>query len=176
MVAYRRSKHSRWCYVVALLIVDVGAAGCRERNAQSHGAAVASAADADSPPPPPAYEADLPPSVQAVLSSRLTSDLDEMAARRLVRIGAPYSRTFYYIDKGVQRGLSYELAKTFEDELNKSHKTGNTRIHVVLVPIPRDQLASALTQGNIDVVAASHDPAGITGAGRLHQSNAYEHP
>jgi membrane-bound lytic murein transglycosylase MltF len=158
MVAHRRLKHSHRCGVAALLIVAVVAAGCRDRNAQPPGTAVAPAAaapaaDADSTAPP-AYEADLPPSVQAVLSSRFSSDLDEMVARRLIRVGAPYSRTFYYIDKGVQRGLSYELTKTFEDELNKSRKTGNTRIHVVLVPIPRDQLAPALTEGKIDVVAA----------------------
>ena len=137
---------------LAFLIVLVLAAGCGGGNGQPPAAAGAPAADSDSPPP--AYEADLPPGVRAVLSSRNASDLDDMVTRRVVRIGAPYSRTFYYIDNGVQRGLSYELAKTFEDELNKTHKTGNTRIHVVLLPIPRDQLASALTEGKIDVVAA----------------------
>jgi len=137
---------------LALLFVAGVAAGCGGGNAQPPAAAGAPAADSDSPPP--AYEADLPPGVRAVLSSRKASDLDDMVTRRVVRIGAPYSRTFYYIDNGVQRGLSYELAKTFEDELNKTHKTGNTRIHVVLLPIPRDQLASALTEGKIDVVAA----------------------
>lgn len=155
MVASHGSKQPPGNVAIVLLMVVGAAAACGPRDAQPPGgAAVASAADADSPPPPPAHEADLPPAVKAVLSNRFAGDLDDMAARRLVRIGAPYSRTFYYVDKGVQRGLSYELAETFEDELNKSRKTGNTRIHVVLVPIPRDQLASALTQGKIDVVAA----------------------
>jgi len=155
VVAYHRSKRSHPSPVVALLLFVFLAAGCKARKTQPpSGAAVAPTADTESPSPSPAYEADLPPSAQAVLSSQFTGDLDEMVTRRLVRIGAPYSRTFYYIDKGVQRGLSYELARTFEGELNKSHKTGNTRIHVVLMPIPRDQLASALTQGKIDVVAA----------------------
>jgi membrane-bound lytic murein transglycosylase MltF len=156
MLAYRQSKHSHWGDVVVLLLIFVCVAtGCGERKAEAPAAAkVAPAADADASLPPAAYEADLPPSVQAVLSSPFTGDLDGMVARRSVRIGAPYSRTFFFIDKGVQRGLSYGLAKAFEDELNKSHKAGKLPIRVVLIPMPRDQLASALTQGKIDVVAA----------------------
>jgi membrane-bound lytic murein transglycosylase MltF len=155
MVACHWSKRSpRYC--VALLFLICIAAGCGEgRKAEpASGGAVPPAADPDSPPPPPAYEANSSPGAQASLASRFTGDLAEMVARQMVRIGAPYSRTFYYIDKGVQRGLAYELIKTFEEELNRSRKSGNTRIHVVLVPIPRDQLATALTEGKIDVVAA----------------------
>jgi membrane-bound lytic murein transglycosylase MltF len=156
-LGYRQSKHSHWGAVVALLIFVCVATGCGERQAEAPAAAQVSPAadaDADAPLPPPAYEADLPPSAQAALSSQFTGDLDEMVARRMVRIGAPYSRTFFFIDKGVQRGVSYELAKAFEDELNKSHKAGSLPIRVVLIPVPRDQLASALTQGKIDVAAA----------------------
>jgi membrane-bound lytic murein transglycosylase MltF len=58
------------------------------------------------------------------------------------------------VDKGQQRGLAYESLKLFEDELNAELKTGNLRVHVVFMPMPRDQLYAALTSGKVDLVAA----------------------
>jgi membrane-bound lytic murein transglycosylase MltF len=75
--------------------------------------------------------------------------------RRLVRVGVAANRTFYFVDKGVQRGVAYELGQAFEDHLNKKLKTGNaTKVLVVFVPLPRDQLAPALLEGKVDFVAA----------------------
>src|SRR3982751_794778 len=51
--------------------------------------------DADQPLPPPAYETALPEAVRAVLGNRFTGDLDGMVARRVVRIGVTFNRTFY---------------------------------------------------------------------------------
>ena len=62
----------------------------------------------------------------------------------MIRVGVTFNRTFYFVDKGVQRGAAYEYGKLFEDELNKKLKTGNTKVNVVFVPLPRDLLASAL--------------------------------
>src|SRR5262245_24611522 len=150
---------NRWrCAVLAL--VGCAAIGCgggsktQQTSPNVATTAAAPAGDVETPLPPPAYEADLPPTLRAVVSNRLTGDLDAMVARRLIRVGAPFNRTFYYVDKGAQRGIAYEMGKAFEDELNGSRKTDNTRIHVAFVPLPRDSLASALTEGKIDVVAA----------------------
>ena len=44
--------------------------------------------------------------------------------------------------------------KSFENDLNTTLKTGNLKVHVVLVPMPRDQLAPALLNGKVDMVAA----------------------
>ena len=33
-------------------------------------------------------------------------------------MGVTYNRTHYFIDKGQERGLTYESAKLFESELN----------------------------------------------------------
>jgi membrane-bound lytic murein transglycosylase MltF len=110
---------------------------------------------ADEPLPPPAYEAGLPESVRSVLSAGFTADLDQMVARRLIRVGVTYSRSFYFVDKGVQRGASYEMGLAFEDNLNKKLKTKPaTKVNVVLLPLPRDLLAAALIEGKIDCVAA----------------------
>jgi membrane-bound lytic murein transglycosylase MltF len=112
------------------------------------------ASDADEPLPPPAYEAALPEAVRSVVAAPFTGDLDQMIKRRLVRVGVTYNRTFYFVDKGVQRGGSYEYAKAFEDWLNEKHKTGNTKINVALMPMPRDALAPALLDGKVDLVIA----------------------
>jgi membrane-bound lytic murein transglycosylase MltF len=85
-----------------------------------------------------------------------TGDLDGMAKRRLIRVLVPYSKTFYFIDLGgSQRGISYELMRAFEDDLNKEMKTGNLRINLHFIPTARDHLIPALIEGRGDVVAAN---------------------
>jgi membrane-bound lytic murein transglycosylase MltF len=109
----------------------------------------------DAPLPPPAYEAGLPKALQGRLFEQQTGDLDAMVKRRLIRVGVPFNRTFYFVDAGVQRGVSYELGKAFEDELNKKLKTTPaTKVHVVFMPQSRNLLGEALTQGKVDLVAA----------------------
>ncbi|MBI2256472.1 MAG: lytic transglycosylase F [Proteobacteria bacterium] len=85
-----------------------------------------------------------------------TGDLDGMAQRRVIRVLVPYSKTFYFIDLGgTQRGISYELMRAFEEDLNKKMKTGNLRIDLHFIPTARDQLIPALLDGRGDVVAAN---------------------
>ena len=83
-----------------------------------------------------------------------TGDFDEMVKRRVIRVGVTFNRTHYFIDKGQQRGLAYESIKLFEDDLNADLKTGNLKVHVAAVPLSRDQLASALLTGKVDLIAA----------------------
>jgi membrane-bound lytic murein transglycosylase MltF len=119
---------------------------------QQPAAAPAEALDASLPPP--AYEADLAEGMRSLISTPFTGDFDQMAARRLIRVGITYNRTFYFVEKGVQRGAAYEFAKAFEDWINEKLKTGNTKINVVLIPMPRDVLLPALVHGKIDFVMA----------------------
>jgi len=118
-------------------------------------ATAAQPADADEPLPPPAFETAIPEAARALISEPFTGDLDQMVARRLIRVGVTYNRTFYFVDKGVQRGAAYELGQAFEDQLNKKLKTSNaTKVNVVFLPLPRDVLAPALTKGKVDLVVA----------------------
>ncbi len=110
---------------------------------------------ADAPLPPPAYESALPDGVREHLNESFLGDLDQMVARRLVRVGVAANRTFYFVDKGTQRGAAYEMGVAFEDYLNKKLQTQPaTKVNVVFVPVPRDQMGSALTQGKVDLVVA----------------------
>jgi membrane-bound lytic murein transglycosylase MltF len=77
-----------------------------------------------------------------------------MVERRFIRAGVPFNRTFYFVDEGQPRGLSYEYLMLLEEELNRKLKTGNLKIHVVLLPMPRDQLFPALNAGRLDIVVA----------------------
>ena len=110
---------------------------------------------ADTPIPPTAspYNA-LPDEVQLVLDKPFTDDFDAMVKRRAIRVAVTFNRTHYFIDKGQERGLAYESLKQFETDLNTDLKTGNLKVNVVIVPMPRDQLYPALASGKVDMVAA----------------------
>ena len=84
-----------------------------------------------------------------------TGDLDGMIKRRQIRVLTTYNKTGYFIDKGVQRGTTFDAFTAFEDQLNKKLKTGNLRVHVVILPVGRDELADALLKGRGDIVAAN---------------------
>jgi membrane-bound lytic murein transglycosylase MltF len=131
--------------VVALLLVSL--------------ALLAAPAQAAAPPPKrtPAKAA-APAAADALPGVVLKSwkgDLDGMVKRRRIRVLVPYNRTHYFIEKGVQRGLAYDAFKKFEDDLNLRLKTGNLRVHVVFIPVSRDQIFPHLMAGIGDVAAAA---------------------
>ena len=112
------------------------------------------AADAPLPPETSPYDA-LPGSVGSLLERSFTGDLDAMVKRRLIRVGTVYNRTHYFIENGVPHGVAAEAFRQFEDDLNKKLNTGLLKVHVVLVPVSRDDLFVSLQSGKVDVVAAS---------------------
>jgi len=103
--------------------------------------------------PPPAVD-ELPPGLRESVGRTATGDLDEMLKRRMIRIGVAFNRTHYFIDNGVQRGVVYDYGKFLEQRINEELKTGNMRVFVIFVPLPRRQLQSALLEGRVDLVAA----------------------
>jgi len=110
---------------------------------------------ATTPLPPSELETQLPPSVREGVLKPFTGDLDELVRHRAVRIGVTFNRTFYFVDRGVQRGIAYEYGQLMEERLNKHFKTGTAnRIHVIFFPLPREMLLSALVDGKVDLVAA----------------------
>ncbi len=55
----------------------------------------------------------------ATLMQPWKGDLDGMLKRRLIRVLTVNSKTFYFQDKGVQRGTTYDMFHLFEQDLNK---------------------------------------------------------
>jgi membrane-bound lytic murein transglycosylase MltF len=82
-------------------------------------------------------------------------DLDGMVKRRMIRALVGYSRTFYFIDRGAPHGTSYDTLTAFEAFLNRKLKRRHLKVHVVFVPVSRDQLMPALLQGRGDIAAAN---------------------
>ncbi len=77
-----------------------------------------------------------------------------MIKRRVIRVAVTFNRTHYFIDHGEERGLTFESLKLFEKDLNEDLKTGNLKLHVVILPMSREQLYPALASGKVDMVAA----------------------
>ena len=111
--------------------------------------------EAEAPLPPSELETRLPPSVRDAVLRPFTADIDSLVKRRVVRVGVAFNRTFYYVDKGVPRGIAYEYGQLMEGRLNKHFRTDNSnKIHVVFLPLPREMLLPALIEGKVDLVAA----------------------
>jgi membrane-bound lytic murein transglycosylase MltF len=81
-------------------------------------------------------------------------DLDGMIKRGIIRALVVYSKTNYFLDGPQERGITYENLKNFEKLLNKKIKSRHIKVHVVLIPVRRDQLLSDLEKGRGDIAAA----------------------
>jgi len=120
---------------------------------------LAAGAGAQAPAKPPTKAA--APSAQTdyalpdITAKKWTGDLDGMIKRRQVRILVPYSKTFYFVDRGTQRGLAYDVGRVFEEDLNKQLKSKHVRVHVLLVPVARDEIIPGLLEGRGDVAIAN---------------------
>ena len=82
-------------------------------------------------------------------------DLDGMIERRQIRLLVVPSRTFYFVDRGTQRGIDYDLGQEIQKEIQQ--KTGRKllAVEVIYVPVRRDEILPALIQGKGDVAAAN---------------------
>jgi membrane-bound lytic murein transglycosylase MltF len=88
------------------------------------------------------------------ITAKWTGDLDGMIERRMIRLLVPYSKTYYFVDKGDQHGVAYEMGRKFEEELNARLKAGHLRVQVVFVPVSRDEMLPSLVEGRGDLVVA----------------------
>ncbi|HBQ6394026.1 TPA: lytic transglycosylase F [Klebsiella pneumoniae] len=88
-------------------------------------------------------------------------DLPGMIDRRTIRVLTTYSKTFFFIDKGTQRGATHDIFIALENDLNKQLakdkklKQRHLKLHIVFVPVSRDNLFIALNEGKGDIAAAN---------------------
>ena len=141
--------------ILGLLVVAAATACSARQEAAPPATTVAPPSAADAPIPETASPFDvLPEPVRLSMDKPFTGDFDALVTRRSIRVGVTFNRTHYFIDKGQERGLTFEALKLFENDLNADLKTGNLKVHVVIMPMSRDQLYPALASGKIDMVAA----------------------
>ena len=103
---------------------------------------------------PPAAPAKPPGSMSTQLRD-WTGDWDGIEQRRTLRVLVVPNKTNYFVEKGVQRGITYDTFRLFEEETNKRLKTRALKFHVVFIPTAREELLDALVKGKGDVAAAS---------------------
>lgn len=88
-------------------------------------------------------------------------DLPGMLDRRVIRVLTTYSKTFFFIDKGTQRGATHDIFIEFERGLNSKLakenklKQRHLKVRILFVPVARDQLFTALNEGKGDIAAAN---------------------
>ncbi|MEN8244495.1 MAG: lytic transglycosylase F [Thermodesulfobacteriota bacterium] len=85
----------------------------------------------------------------------LKGDFNAMVERRQVRALVTYSKTFYFHDKGRQKGLIYEELMQFEKFINKKLNKKNLKVNVIFIPAARDRLLPDLLAGRGDIAAAN---------------------
>ncbi|WP_269581446.1 transglycosylase SLT domain-containing protein [Roseibium sp. Sym1] len=78
-------------------------------------------------------------------------DFDALIKRGYIRVLIPFSKTGYFIDKGVQRGSAVDLMTEFDKHLHKLHGKKVRDAKLVLIPTPRHRLFSDLSQGRGDI-------------------------
>jgi membrane-bound lytic murein transglycosylase MltF len=139
--------------VALCAVLAVTACGGDDKPPASNASAGA-AQPAEEPLPPSDFETQLPTEVQEAVLKPFTGDFDEMVKHRVVRVGVMFDRTFYFVDKGVTRGVAYEYGQLMEQRINEVLKTGNLKVHVFFVPMAREKLLPALVDGKVDMVAA----------------------
>lgn len=84
-----------------------------------------------------------------------TGDFDGMVERHMIRALVVYSKTFYFLDGATQRGASYDALHAFQEHVNKKLGKKVRRVQIIFVPVARDELLPALTEGRGDLAVAN---------------------
>ena len=87
------------------------------------------------------------------LSAAWKGDLDGMVERRVIRVLTVYGAPRYFFDEKQQRGIIFELFRIFEKHINERFGKKRLRIHVVFLPVARDELIQELVNGRGDIAA-----------------------
>jgi membrane-bound lytic murein transglycosylase MltF len=95
--------------------------------------------------------------LESIEGQRYRDDLPGLERRGLVRVLVVYSKSFFFIDQGRERGMTAEALRRFETLLNArlGLKKPEDKIRVVAVPVFRDELIPGLLEGRGDIAAAN---------------------
>jgi membrane-bound lytic murein transglycosylase MltF len=99
-------------------------------------------------------ENDLPPE-EILRSENWNGDLQQIPDRGYLRVLVAHNKTFFFLDKGQPRGITYEAFQRFERHLNRALGNPNPKVQIVYIPVRRDELITALEAGRGDVAAGN---------------------
>ena len=90
-----------------------------------------------------------------IIRQEVRSDFDEMVAHREIRVLVVNSKTFFFLDRGQQKGITHDLLKEFEKFVNKKTKEKTLKTLIVFMPVSRDELIPGLLKGIGDIAVAN---------------------
>lgn len=110
--------------------------------------------------PHPAVKANDPKHIADInmtlpLPGHWKDDLDGMLDRRLIRILVPYSKTFYFLDRGQERGLTHDAGMELQKWLNRKYGSKKMPVRVIFLPTSRQHLLQDLADGLGDIAAGN---------------------
>ena len=103
-------------------------------------------------------EADSEPLLPTVLGAELSEaryDLEGLKRRGLLRVLVGYSHTHYFVDGLKIRGISAENLRRFEPFLQERLGSPRPRIHVLPIPVARDEMVDFLDRGLGDMAVGN---------------------
>ncbi len=103
----------------------------------------------------PAPEATPLPVGMAALLEPYAGDLDGMVKRRMVRVLTVQNPVLYFVDRGREVGITYDAMMAFQKALNAKFNSKIVQVHVIAIPVPRDELLPRLLAGQGDIAAAA---------------------
>jgi len=89
------------------------------------------------------------------INNAFIEDFSSMVEKENIRILVPYSKSFYFIDQGQQKGLTYEQGNELSKYINGLYPDNNNVIKITFIPTKRDQLIPKLIAGKGDIIAAN---------------------
>jgi membrane-bound lytic murein transglycosylase MltF len=93
--------------------------------------------------------------VWPALAEPQLGDLDALVERGEIRVLTTITLGSYFIDKGRQNGMVYELSLRLEEYARKKLGADARRLIVTIIPVRRDQLLPYLVVGHGDVAFAN---------------------
>lgn len=113
-------------------------------------------AAANEPAAAEAPPAEIDPSLLDKLrNEKWTGDIDGMIERRYIRALVLYNKSGFFYDGPQPRGISYEALKEFEKFLNTKLNTGKQPVHMVFLPVTREEGLKRMQEGRADIAVAN---------------------
>jgi membrane-bound lytic murein transglycosylase MltF len=142
------------CALACLMLAACGDPTATESREQATSVAPVATSTEEQSTDPVAPTADEETQELYLFRETWTGDLDVMEERRVIRVLTVYGVGRYYMDGAQEKGLVKELTRLLERFINKRLQRKNVIVHVVAIPVARNQLIPALLEGRGDIVIA----------------------
>jgi len=96
-----------------------------------------------------------PSVLERMKNEHWTGDIDRMRERRYIRALVLYDKTNFFYDGPQPRGINYEALKEFEKFLNRKLNTGDKPVHLVFIPVKREEGIKRMQDGRGDIAASN---------------------